>query len=53
MAVLQKVVTFVARHRINLSRAAPSEVGVPGARASIDMQGKTRIYGGRGRFVHK
>ena len=35
--------------RINLSKSGPRlSVGVPGARASIDMQGKTRIYGGRG-----
>ncbi len=35
--------------RINLSKSGPRiSVGVPGARASIDMQGKTRIYGGKG-----
>jgi len=27
-----EIVTFVARHRINLSKSAPSEVGVPGTR---------------------
>lgn len=35
--------------RLNLSRSGPRlSVGVPGARASIDTHGKTRIYGGRG-----
>jgi hypothetical protein len=35
--------------RINLSKSGPRiSVGVPGARASIDMQRKTRIYAGKG-----
>jgi hypothetical protein len=35
--------------RLNLSRSGPRlSVGVPGARASIDMCGKARIYGGKG-----
>ncbi len=35
--------------RVNLSKSGPRiSVGVPGARASIDMSGKARIYGGKG-----
>lgn len=35
--------------RLNLSKSGPRvSVGVPGARASIDMHGKARIYGGTG-----
>jgi len=35
--------------RVNLSKSGPRlSVGVPGARASIDMEGKTRLYGGMG-----
>jgi|HubBroStandDraft_1064217.scaffolds.fasta_scaffold40080_5 hypothetical protein len=35
--------------RINLSKSGPRlSVGVTGARASIDMHGKARIYGGKG-----
>jgi len=35
--------------RINLSKSGPRlSVGVPGARASINMQGKVRLYGGKG-----
>jgi len=35
--------------RINLSKRGPRlSVGIPGARASMDLQGKTRIYGGAG-----
>jgi hypothetical protein len=35
--------------RISLSKSGPRlSIGVPGARASIDMEGKTRIYGGKG-----
>lgn len=35
--------------RVNLSKSGPRlSVGVPGARASIDMRGKARIYGGKG-----
>lgn len=35
--------------RINISKSGPRvSVGVPGARASIDLEGKTRLYGGVG-----
>jgi hypothetical protein len=35
--------------RINLSKSGPRlSIGVPGARASVDMRGKTRIYGEAG-----
>jgi hypothetical protein len=35
--------------RVNLSKSGPRlSVGVPGARASIDLHGKTRLYGGVG-----
>jgi len=35
--------------RINLSKSGPRlSVGVPGVRASVNMQGKARIYGGKG-----
>jgi hypothetical protein len=35
--------------RLSLSKSGPRlSVGVPGARASINMQGKARIYGGKG-----
>jgi hypothetical protein len=35
--------------RVNLSKSGPRlSVGMPGARASIDMNGKARIYGGKG-----
>lgn len=35
--------------RINLSKSGPRvSVGVPGARVSIDLKGKTRLYGGVG-----
>jgi hypothetical protein len=35
--------------RINLSKSGPRlSVGVPGARASINMQGQARIYVGKG-----
>jgi hypothetical protein len=35
--------------RINLSKRGPRlSVGVPAARASIDIEGKTRLYGGVG-----
>jgi hypothetical protein len=40
--------------RINLSKSGPRlSVGVPGARASINMQGKARIYAGRGPFRYQ
>jgi hypothetical protein len=35
--------------RISLSKSGPRlSVGVPGVRASVNMQGKARIYGGEG-----
>ena len=35
--------------RITLSKGGPRlSIGVPGVRASVDMHGKTRIYGGAG-----
>lgn len=35
--------------RVNLSKSGPRlSIGVPGARASIDMEGKTKLYGGVG-----
>ncbi len=35
--------------RLNLSKTGPRlSVGVPGARASVDIHGKARIYGGKG-----
>lgn len=35
--------------KINLSKSGPRlSVGVPGARASIDLEGRTRLYGGAG-----
>ena len=35
--------------RINISKSGPRlSVGVPGARASVNLEGKTRIYGGMG-----
>lgn len=35
--------------RVSLSKSGPHlSVGVPGARASVNMSGKARIYGGKG-----
>jgi hypothetical protein len=35
--------------RINLSKTGPRlSVGIPGLRASVDMRGQTRLYGGTG-----
>lgn len=35
--------------RLNLSKSGPRiSIGVPGARASFDVHGKGRIYGGTG-----
>ena len=40
--------------RINISKSGPRvSVGVPGARASIDMEGKTRLYGGVGQVRYQ
>ena len=35
--------------RVNLSKSGPRvSVGVPGARASMDIHGKARVYAGKG-----
>lgn len=45
----RKSLSLLPGIRINLSKSGPRlSVGVPGARASINMQGKARIYGGKG-----
>lgn len=45
----RKSFRFLPGIRLNLSKTGPRvSVGVPGARASIDMHGKARIYGGKG-----
>ena len=45
----RKSIRLLPGIRINLSKSGPRlSVGVPGARASINMQGKVRIYGGEG-----
>ena len=37
--------------RVSLSKSGPRlSVGIPGARASTDIQGRTRVYGGIGPF---
>lgn len=46
---LRKSFRILPGIRLNLSRSGPRlSVGIPGARASINMQGKARIYGGKG-----
>jgi hypothetical protein len=46
---LRKSFRLLPGVRVNLSRSGPRvSVGVPGARASVDMHGKARIYGGKG-----
>jgi hypothetical protein len=46
---LRKSFRLLPGVRINISKSGPRlSVGVPGARASIDMEGKTRLYGGMG-----
>ena len=46
---LRKSIRLLPGVRINISKSGPRvSVGVPGARASIDMEGKTRLYGGVG-----
>jgi hypothetical protein len=46
---LRKTFRLLPGIRLNLSKTGPRlSIGVPGARASIDMQGKTRIYAGKG-----
>jgi hypothetical protein len=45
----RKSLRFLPGIRVNLSKSGPRlSVGVPGARASIDIHGKARIYGGKG-----
>ncbi len=46
---LRKSWRLLSGIRISLSKSGPRlSVGIPGARASIDMHGRTKIYGGRG-----
>ncbi len=46
---LRKSFRLLPGVRINISKSGPRlSFGIPGARASIDMQGKTRLYGGVG-----
>ena len=45
----RKSISILPGIRISLSRSGPRlSVGIPGARASVDMRGKVRVYGGRG-----
>ncbi len=45
----RKSIRLLPGIKINLSKSGPRlSVGVPGIRASIDPQGKTRLYGGMG-----
>jgi hypothetical protein len=42
----RKSLSLLPGIRINLSKSGPRlSVGVPGARASINMQGEVRVYG--------
>jgi Protein of unknown function (DUF4236) len=35
--------------RLNLSKSGPRvSVGLPGVRASVDLRGRARLYGGKG-----
>jgi hypothetical protein len=46
---LRKSLRLLPGIRINLSKSGPRlSVGIPSARASINMQGKARIFGGKG-----
>jgi hypothetical protein len=46
---LRKSFRILPGVKINLSKAGPRlSVGVPSARASVDMKGKTKLYGGMG-----
>ncbi|MCL5669720.1 MAG: DUF4236 domain-containing protein [Acidobacteria bacterium] len=46
---LRKSFRLLPGIRLNLSKSGPRlSVGVPGARASIDIHGKTRVYAGKG-----
>lgn len=45
----RKSFRLLPRIRLSLSKTGPRlSVGVPGARASIDMHGKARVYGTAG-----
>jgi hypothetical protein len=45
----RKSFRLLPRIRLNLSKSGPRlSVGVPGARASIDAHGKTRVYAAKG-----
>lgn len=45
----RKSFRLIPGFRVSLSKSGPRlSVGVPGARASVDMRGKARIYGGKG-----
>jgi len=46
---IRKSLSLLPGVRLNLSKTGPRiSVGVPGARASVDMSGKARVYGGTG-----
>ena len=46
---LRKLFSLLPGVKINLSKSGPRlSVGVPGARASIDKEGKAMLYGGIG-----
>jgi hypothetical protein len=46
---LRKSFRLLPGIRVNLSKSGPRlSVGIPGVRASIDMHGKARMYGGKG-----
>ena len=45
----RKTLRLLPGVRVSLSKSGPRlSVGVPGARASIDLKGKARLYGGMG-----
>jgi hypothetical protein len=45
----RKSIRLLPGIKINLSKSGPRlSVGIPGIRASIDSQGKARLYGGMG-----
>lgn len=46
---LRKSFRILPGVRLNLSKQGPRlSVGVPGARASIDLRGKAKLYAGKG-----
>jgi hypothetical protein len=46
---LRKSFRLLPGIKVNLSKSGPRlSVGVPGARASINMEGETKLYGGVG-----